>query len=275
MISAYDFVNTAIIPLREKAGYIWGSYGQMWTQESQNALNRTTDSDRALGRQYGAKWIGHRVWDCSGLIYWICYVLYGEKMNHGSNTIWNERCAHKGKLTNGKRSDGQTLLPGSCVFLLKNGVRHHIGVYIGGGVCVEAKGTKSGVVVSDIEVWDEWGELKCVDYTYAEGVELEVATTIRLGCYGDAVTKLQNNLNQLGYDCGKADGIFGQNTRTAVMSFQNAHGLKIDGIVGEQTMAALNAELEKTPVDENVGALEQKLMRVRGLANQIIREIDG
>ncbi|MBW4547778.1 MAG: peptidoglycan-binding protein [Symplocastrum torsivum CPER-KK1] len=36
-----------------------------------------------------------------------------------------------------------------------------------------------------------------------------------------------------------ADGIYGSNTRNAVRQFQQRSGLRVDGIVGPQTRAAL------------------------------------
>ena len=53
--------------LDEHWGYIWGTAGEKWTAEKQKELEKTTDANRAQGRQYGSKWIGHRVADCSGL----------------------------------------------------------------------------------------------------------------------------------------------------------------------------------------------------------------
>ncbi|PID83094.1 hypothetical protein CSB11_03110 [Candidatus Campbellbacteria bacterium] len=52
---------------------------------------------------------------------------------------------------------------------------------------------------------------------------------------GQAVKKLQNTLNKLGYKAGKADGIFGKRTKQAVMNFQTVKGLKADGVVGSKT----------------------------------------
>jgi len=88
-------------------------------------------------------------------------------MYHGSNTMWNKYCVAKGSLVNGKRSDGKELKPGTAVFVLKNGNdRSHVGLYIGNGKVIEASGTKSGVIITDItnKKWAEWGELKGVDY---------------------------------------------------------------------------------------------------------------
>lgn len=42
-----------------------------------------------------------------------------------------------------------------------------------------------------------------------------------------------------GHDPGPVDGAFGPRTELAVLSFQESHGLRVDGIVGPQTLAAL------------------------------------
>lgn len=62
---------------------------------------------------------------------------------------------------------------------------------------------------------------------------------LRRGSRGSQVVTLQNRLNQLGYNCGKADGIFGTATYNAVVKFQRAKGLAVDGIVGKATIAKL------------------------------------
>ncbi len=54
------------------------------------------------------------------------------------------------------------------------------------------------------------------------------------------VKKVQKTLNDLGYDCGKADGVFGKKTKTALKKFQKDNGLKVDGKIGKQVKKALN-----------------------------------
>jgi|GEM_PF-2015789 len=54
-----------------------------------------------------------------------------------------------------------------------------------------------------------------------------------------AIEDLQRRLNELGYDAGKPDGIYGMKTMTAVLAFQKDHGLKPDGIFGKATNAKL------------------------------------
>lgn len=61
----------------------------------------------------------------------------------------------------------------------------------------------------------------------------------------EEIKRIQTALNDLGYDISP-DGKFGKATYQAVMAFQKAEGIKIDGIVGEETIAALEKATGKT-----------------------------
>ena len=166
MIQPNDLIEKFRYALNNGWGYIWGTAGVKWTKEKQAALEKTTDEDRAMGRKYGSKWIGHTVADCSGLFSW-AFKKLGGYMYHGSNTMWDKYCADKGELKKGKRADGKELLPGTAVFTRnkKTGKRGHVGLYIGNGKVIEAAGTIEGVITSKGDgKWVEWGELKDVNY---------------------------------------------------------------------------------------------------------------
>ncbi|MBR2745074.1 MAG: peptidoglycan-binding protein [Clostridia bacterium] len=62
---------------------------------------------------------------------------------------------------------------------------------------------------------------------------------IRTGSKGVYVLIAQDGLNTLGFSAGSLDGVFGNNTRNAVIRFQNSVGLFSDGIVGCNTWRAL------------------------------------
>lgn len=64
------------------------------------------------------------------------------------------------------------------------------------------------------------------------------------GSHGAEVRQLQRALDELGYRSAGdrplgVDGDFGSSTKQAVMAFQQAHGLHVDGIVGMETRNAL------------------------------------
>lgn len=160
MIKASDLISKFRYALDNDWGYIWGKSGQLWTQKDQNAASRE------MTVKYGSKWIGHIVADCSGLFRW-AYKQLGSDISHGSNLIYDGHCKAKGKLSGGRRTDGQELKPGTAVFTGTDGDHGHIGLYIGGGEVIEAAGTQQGVIKSKVTAskWTYWGELKAVDYT--------------------------------------------------------------------------------------------------------------
>ena len=59
------------------------------------------------------------------------------------------------------------------------------------------------------------------------------------GSMGTIVSLLQSRLNSIGFSCGSVDGMFGQNTKKAVMNFQKSRKLSVDGIVGQNTWRKL------------------------------------
>jgi peptidoglycan hydrolase-like protein with peptidoglycan-binding domain len=56
---------------------------------------------------------------------------------------------------------------------------------------------------------------------------------------GSDVAAVQKRLIRLGYDPGKADGIYGPNTAAAVKALQKAAKIEVDGAVGNDTRKAL------------------------------------
>lgn len=61
----------------------------------------------------------------------------------------------------------------------------------------------------------------------------------KYGSSGSEVTQIQTKLKRWGYYSGSIDGIYGSKTVSAVRLFQSKNGLKVDGIAGPATLAAM------------------------------------
>lgn len=105
---------------------------------------------------------------------------------------------------------------------------------------------KSGIIFTDVDpkikIWTyvqtTSGNIGVPEGTYVPGAS---AYYVRL---------LQATLNKLGYNCGTADGIYGTNTRNAILNFQQSNRLTADGIAGSLTWskaAALAREIGDVP----------------------------
>ena len=89
---------------------------------------------------------------------------------------------------------------------------------------------------------------------------------------GDDVAALQSRLTEMGFNCGRVDGIFGEITESAVKEFQKSVGVKVDGKCGPATIIAL-LRLTKIVSGGAPAALrESAAQKNRGpaLANKVI-----
>ena len=259
-IKASDLIALFRQAREERWGYIWGESGGVWTQKEQDSATR----EKTV--QYGQRWVGKRVADCSGLFRWAANEL-GAYIYHGSNTMWNTYTdpAHRGAV-----GGVMEIFPGTAVYQNTDGKRTHVGLYVGVGkygvdTVIEAQGTRTGVVESKLSAWDEWGELLVkiggemvkVDYDLPPNVIEIPPRTMRKGDSGEDVKELQEALVREGYDVGKKkdgtpliDGKYGSETMSAVRAFQHDHGLKPDGIAGPLTLNALRQTEDDEPDDD-------------------------
>ena len=244
--------------LNNHYGYIWGQSGGVWTQKMQDRV-MADPKGREQTKKYGQKWVGHNVVDCSGIPYHVTKT-NGCKCSHSSYTQYLDYCSNRGRLS---KEMIDSLIPGAGIFQYSNKYVHpyyHVGIYVGDGYLIEAKGTFDGVVKTPVTNWlksksaqeTHYGYWKFVDWTDSGIEERPYMETLKRGSKGDSVKKLQEKLNQLGFNCGEADGIFGINTYNAVKAFQLANGLTADGIAGYNTLTLLQdipvTETPQTPI---------------------------
>ena len=127
-------------------------------------------------------------------------------------------------------------------------VMNHIGWYIGNKWMIHCSGTVKKEKLSS----------RCTHWAIPKGLgggtPMPTHRTIRQGDRGDDVKEMQEILIRKGYNVGSsgADGIFGKNTKAAVMDFQRANGLTADGICGPRTWEKLLEDQE--PAEERYTA---------------------
>ena len=156
--------------------------------------------------------------DCSGAFYY-AYKLLGGYMYHGSNTMWRKYTVKKDKI------GGITLMPGMAVFKTRNwslaqssnswyntdpGDVYHVGLYVGDGKVVEAKGTKHGVVITDISTWHLAATLKDTIYDLTEENAVESSekfeTTMGVVKINSGWLNLRKEMSTLSERMGKLYG---------------------------------------------------------------------
>lgn len=89
---------------------------------------------------------------------------------------------------------------------------------------------------------------------------------------GDDVTELQRRLNQLGFNAGRPDGIFGPAVDLALREFQRGVGVSADGTCALDTLRAFE-RLSRSIVGGDAGALREhaSLASLRtGIADKVI-----
>ena len=78
---------------------------------------------------------------------------------------------------------------------------------------------------------------------------------------GDDVATLQGQLNALGFDSGKTDGIFGPETLEALLDFQRNRGMAEDGIAGIDVAIELDLMQRATAKPGREGVREREWLR--------------
>ena len=213
--------------------YWYGTFGQ----KASAALY--TQKKKQYSQKYDWEYDGEtqKVHDCVGLIkgYLWCEdpentPAYNQAQDKSANAMYTA-CKTKGEM------DTMPEVPGILVFF-----PGHVGVYIGNGEVIEARSRRHGIYKSKLaqRPWKTWGYCPYVVYEVKKTVDLALPV-LKKGAKGDAVKAMQLLLNAHGYHCGTAgvDGIFGEDTETALKYFQAYMDLDADGVCGPATWTAL------------------------------------
>ena len=203
--------------------YVWGAQGERvdnraglekWVRRKETSRRET---DRALAYIKKATKTPLYAFDCSGLIiHWLRDIRGLIDSDTNAQGLYRQ-CKQQGKL------GAWRMEPGDLVFRYSaaKGKMGHVGVYVGNGMVIEAQGRDAGVVMRHLSYggWTHQGRHPALAEDTAPTVFRLTSPMMR----GENVKAMQTALNACGYDCGKADGICGKATMTAIKAFATAH----------------------------------------------------
>lgn len=229
--------------------YWWGTFGQTSTpallaekRAQYPGYYQADDFERQMGR---------RVHDCVGLIkgYLWSATPTSQPVYSGAQDVsvagLYSSCSACGAI------DTIPDEPGVCVFMRELG---HVGVYVGGGMVIEAMGHAYGVVTTALgsRGWAFWGKPRWINYASGDAASDQSPPTAALSCRvelpllergmkGEAVRAAQQLLLLRGFQLPRwgADGDFGSETEAAVLEFQQTEKLTADKKIGPESWAAL------------------------------------
>jgi hypothetical protein len=131
-------------------GYAYGSEGQTLTPD---LLKNLKDKYGKNVKESTSKWMNKECYDCSGLVM-KALDQAGIKVHHSAKYTWTEDMKQRGDIKD---------IPNDKLCLVfrkgKDGQMEHIGIYLGNGKVIEARGADYGVVERDLKegTWTNWG----------------------------------------------------------------------------------------------------------------------
>lgn len=245
--------------------YWYGTFGQTATEFLHKQKKRQYPNYYSAN-DYQTQY-GQRVHDCIGLIkgyLWSDTSTSAPKYRASQDVSADGMlalCKEKGNISTIPE------LPGVLVFSSQ-----HVGVYIGSGYVIEARGHAYGVVKTKLSSrgWKSWGKCPWVEYieenqtnkenlilSFQKAAQADGYQFIKYGCdgiYGNETAQamkkcvVKKRTTYQYKNCTRLvqkllgleqDGLCGKLTDDAIRKFQKAKGLEIDGSVGPRTWEKL------------------------------------
>jgi len=174
MLTNKGLVEYAKAALAQSWGYVWGTFGQVLTEELlRQKIKQYPQGVGGYESIIRSKWMGKKVADCVGLVkgyYWTVdgKFKYDAKTDITADTML-EVAREKGYIGTIPEVPG--------VLVHRKG---HVGIYIGDGYVIEAKGTRYGVVKSKLSAgnWTAWSKCPYINYIEKKEEEFDMKTLV-------------------------------------------------------------------------------------------------
>ena len=89
---------------------------------------------------------------------------------------------------------------------------------------------------------------------------VSVSALSKMGSRGTEVKNIQTRLKKWGYYTGSIDGIYGTETKNAVIKFQKKNGLTADGVAGPATLAKIGLPTGGSSTNTDVNNADYHLL---------------
>ena len=251
---SFKLYKDFLVPRVNRDLYVYGAQGQQLVKilpsicEMTGTLGKVDNILTCLADRFKQGFDQSNIYcyDCSGLFMNFAIQMGIYKYDMNANEIW-ESIEQKVEWTQAKEGD--------FVFEGNSSNKWHIGYVVDNkGTVIEARGTAYGVVQTELLKRDWkyaarpafWSDIPTPGPTPGPipPTPSKVVLTRELKytnpmMRGTDVEDVQERLNELSYNCGPADSVFGKKTDIAVRNFQSDNKLTVDGIIGRHTCGAL------------------------------------
>ena len=160
MIPVWDLVS--YVRSKVGCGYVWGASGEFCSPSLRSILAKRAPSQKGNILGICEKWDGMQVFDCATLVR-EAFKAAGVNRSSGATTIWRTwPFIEKGTIDTLPVGE-----PGIALFRAEGVDKMaHIGMTIGGGLAVDARGSSNGVLLGPVSSckWTHWARFEGVDY---------------------------------------------------------------------------------------------------------------
>ena len=148
-----------------ESAYFWGAMGERVTESMvQEWIRRVGGPETSQGKtilKYKDKWMGKYAWDCSGIYRWLTKKHITPYQSGGATTMFGKAMRSTGRIASMPDTRGiwvfraKKLADGSY----SDTQMAHVGLYMGDGTVIHAKGTAYGVIREKLSAatWTHWG----------------------------------------------------------------------------------------------------------------------